>query len=318
MSRVIRTILTLLMLLSTLSPAWAQPAETIEYYHVDVIGSVRAVTNQARQVVRQHDYFPFGDGSNGVAAGQDPLRFTGKERDPESGLDYFGRRYYVSRIGRFASVDPDLGVETALFDPQRWNRYSYVGNRPYRIVDPDGRGWVSTLVKVAKATVKGGNIGSAFAGAAEDVSTIFSTDARVGTSERLWATASLVSEGLPLSGRDISAGGGIVSRVAAKATAEWHHIATDKSVVTGWTATFKKMFNRAGMSMQDADNIVLLEGHKGRHAKAYHQYVLDFLTQATRGLEGHEYARAFRHALRELKHQLLQDPTMVKGKGLPQ
>jgi RHS repeat-associated protein len=65
-------------------------------------------------------------------------RTTGKERDSESGLDYFGARYYGSALGRFTSPDPAFESEI-LELPQTWNRYSYVYNRPMSITDPDGR-----------------------------------------------------------------------------------------------------------------------------------------------------------------------------------
>src|SRR6185295_2230108 len=74
---------------------------------------------------------PFGTGQ--------PKEFTGKERDAETGYDYFGARYYGSKIGRFTSVDPALSVSASLGDPQRWNRYAYARNNPIGIVDPDGR-----------------------------------------------------------------------------------------------------------------------------------------------------------------------------------
>ena len=116
--------------------AWAQG--TVEYYHVDALGSVRAVTDQSGAVVRRHDYFPFGE-EYLAQAGRDARRFTAKERDAETGLDYFGARYYASRSGRFTTVDPALDIQAALTDPQRWNRYAYVRNNPLRFTDPDGR-----------------------------------------------------------------------------------------------------------------------------------------------------------------------------------
>jgi RHS repeat-associated protein len=64
-------------------------------------------------------------------------RDTGKERDSESGLDYFGARYFGSALGRFTSPDPE-SASASLFDPQRWNAYSYAVNNPYKFVDPDG------------------------------------------------------------------------------------------------------------------------------------------------------------------------------------
>ncbi|RZU43009.1 RHS repeat-associated core domain-containing protein [Edaphobacter modestus] len=69
-------------------------------------------------------------------------RYTGKERDTESGLDYFGARFYGSSMGRFMS--PDWSAKVApvpyakLGDPQSLNLYAYVGNNPLSKFDPDG------------------------------------------------------------------------------------------------------------------------------------------------------------------------------------
>ncbi|MBL8233976.1 MAG: RHS repeat-associated core domain-containing protein [Bryobacterales bacterium] len=66
------------------------------------------------------------------------LQFTGKERDAETGLDYFGARYMSSVQGRFTSPDEPL-VDQYAGDPQSWNLYSYVRNSPLRNIDPTGR-----------------------------------------------------------------------------------------------------------------------------------------------------------------------------------
>ena len=66
-----------------------------------------------------------------------PIRFTGKERDAETGLDYFGARYMSSAQGNFAS--PDLPANYLVSLPQSWNKYSYALNNPLAIVDPDGQ-----------------------------------------------------------------------------------------------------------------------------------------------------------------------------------
>lgn len=125
--------------LALVAPAltWAQ-AVTVEYYHLDAVGSVRAVTDHNGAVVRTHPSPPFGTG-DGVTPGTDPLRYTGKERDAETGLDYFGARYYGSRIGRFTGIDPVLDQPESLLNPQRWNRYTYALNNPVKFTDPDGR-----------------------------------------------------------------------------------------------------------------------------------------------------------------------------------
>jgi len=66
-------------------------------------------------------------------------RSTGKERDTESGNDYFGARYYASSMGRWLSPDPKIISKQRMFDPQQWNMYSYVRNNPLIAIDPDGR-----------------------------------------------------------------------------------------------------------------------------------------------------------------------------------
>ncbi len=70
---------------------------------------------------------------------------TGKERDAESGLDYFGARYYASNMGRMMSPDysdEDDGPQAIPYynpsNPQSLNLYSYVHNNPLTGVDPDG------------------------------------------------------------------------------------------------------------------------------------------------------------------------------------
>jgi RHS repeat-associated protein len=64
-------------------------------------------------------------------------KFTGKERDPESGLDNFGARYDSSSMGRFMSPDP-ANAGASLDTPQSWNAYSYVLNNPLNYIDPSG------------------------------------------------------------------------------------------------------------------------------------------------------------------------------------
>ena len=120
--------------------------EAVEYYHLDAIGSVRAVSNQANVVIERHDYLPFGEecttgpcaNNPGAGAGQ-PRKFTSKERDQETGLDYFGARYYGARTARFTTVDPVYTWKDNLEDPQRWNRYAYGRDNPLRFIDPDGK-----------------------------------------------------------------------------------------------------------------------------------------------------------------------------------
>ena len=64
-------------------------------------------------------------------------QFTGKERDSERGLDYFGARYFSGAQGRFTSPDPLLNSGRP-WNPQSWNRYAYTLNNPLKFTDPTG------------------------------------------------------------------------------------------------------------------------------------------------------------------------------------
>lgn len=106
---------------------------SLRYYHTDAIGSVRMTTDYAGSVVERLDYQPFGEP---LAASSERRRFTGAERDADTGFDYLGARYLSSTIGRFTRSD-DLGFGNPL-DPQSMNLYAYVYNNPLRYVDPTG------------------------------------------------------------------------------------------------------------------------------------------------------------------------------------
>jgi len=79
-------------------------------------------------------------------------KFTAKERDAESGLDYFGARYYGSALGRFSGPDAPL-LDQSAEDPQSWNLYSYVRNNPLSNVDPTGQDCVYTGDFISTGTV---------------------------------------------------------------------------------------------------------------------------------------------------------------------
>ncbi len=117
------------------------------YLSWDHLGSTRLVTDQEGKVVARHDYLPFGEEISANTAGRgaewgagsDTIqhKFTGKEHDAETGLDYFGARYYGSALGRFTSPDEPL-IDQFEENPQSWNLYSYVRNNPLRNIDPTG------------------------------------------------------------------------------------------------------------------------------------------------------------------------------------
>lgn len=120
-----------------------------EFMGVDHLGSTRAAVST--DAVRRMDYWPFGmelsvvdtawrTGALGFAVdAKSRLKFTGKERDAETGLDYFGARYFSGAQGRFTSVDPLFFQAAMPLDPQRFNLYSYARNNPLKFIDPTGR-----------------------------------------------------------------------------------------------------------------------------------------------------------------------------------
>ena len=125
------------------------------YLTADHLGSTRLVTTAAgptpvtaananEYVASRHDYLPFGEEiARGAGFGGGPtLKFTSKERDAETGLDYFGARYMSAAQGRFTSPDAPFADQNPA-DPQSWNLFSYVRNNPLRFVDPTGQYLVS-------------------------------------------------------------------------------------------------------------------------------------------------------------------------------
>ncbi len=115
------------------------------YPVTDHLGSTRAWFDQTGTVTQRVDYEPFGGeiqraGVAGYSGVGDPAqKFTGKERDAETGLDYFGARYLMAGQGRFGSPDPLSFQSEMMGDPQRWNLYAYVRNNPLRYLDPTGQ-----------------------------------------------------------------------------------------------------------------------------------------------------------------------------------
>jgi RHS repeat-associated protein len=124
-------------------------SNNVLYYFADHLGTSRVnaqvpAGQTTATLCYDADFYPFG--------GERPpytntcsqnYKFTGKERDPESNLDNFSARYDSSSLGRFMSPDPTSdGI--AIADPQSWNLYSYVRNRPLVSVDVGGN-WATYI-----------------------------------------------------------------------------------------------------------------------------------------------------------------------------
>ncbi|MGE0887715.1 MAG: RHS repeat domain-containing protein [Blastocatellales bacterium] len=125
---------------------------TVRWLVTDHLGTPRMIADQTGSLsgMRRHDYLPFGEENftgatirtavNGYQAEGVRQKFTGYERDTETDLDFAEARYHSAKQGRFTSPDPLLSSANPI-EPQSWNRYSYVGNRPLIYTDPSGLRW---------------------------------------------------------------------------------------------------------------------------------------------------------------------------------
>ena len=136
------------------------------YYHPDHLGSSSYITNLDGEVVQHIEYVPFGEvfveERNNIW--NTPYLFNAKEFDEETGLYYYGARYYDPRVSLWISVDPmqeeNLSVST----------YAYTLNNPVRFKDEDGKIPVETIWDAANVAmgvgslinnIRSGNIGAA-------------------------------------------------------------------------------------------------------------------------------------------------------------
>jgi RHS repeat-associated protein len=152
--------------------------ERLKWLVTDHLGSTRMeadksgrldddpVTSGVLEGIRRHDYLPFGEelvastGAQRSGVGYEPPasnvknKFGSKERDNETGLDYFGARYYASIQGRFTSTDPIALSSERLLDPQGINLYSYARNNPLNTIDPDGEDYTEITEETFSFTIE--------------------------------------------------------------------------------------------------------------------------------------------------------------------
>ena len=118
------------------------PQQVIRYQLGNHLGTVCLELDHEAQIISYEEYYPFGSTSyqamNSRVESPKRYRYTGKERDEESGLYYYGARYYACWLGRWTSSDPVFWEQHS--DHEKYtNSYEYVENRPIVAIDPDGR-----------------------------------------------------------------------------------------------------------------------------------------------------------------------------------
>jgi RHS repeat-associated protein len=219
------------------------------HFHLsDPLGTRRVQTNPNGQIESFFESLPFGDGfqanfedlytlnpATALSTADDATEnhFTGKERDAESGNDYFDARYFGSSMGRFLSPDPSGLFYADPTNPQSLNLYSYAQNNPLKNIDPTG---LDCATQNADNTVsynagdcengsQGGDANKEYyidcdgctsgaAGATLDSATgaLYATDANgnaiAGTTVQGWADPQGVSTDIEVNGNNQIVGGG--------------------------------------------------------------------------------------------------------------
>ncbi|MBF0387067.1 MAG: VCBS repeat-containing protein [Candidatus Omnitrophica bacterium] len=128
--------------------AW--DGQSMRFFLGDHLGSTNVVADDQGGIKERIEFTPWGEKSFIDTPGSQTekawLFFTGKMVDEETGLIYFGARYYSPKIGRFITADT---IVPSPYNPQTLNRYSYCNNNPLTLVDPTGH-WPKYLTKVNK------------------------------------------------------------------------------------------------------------------------------------------------------------------------
>ena len=110
----------------------------VYYYHPDHLGSSSYITDANGEVSQHMEYFAFGETFLEEHSNTDrtPYLYNGKELDEETGLYYYGARYYDAKTSVWQSVDP-LAEKYPNFSP-----YTFVGGNPSNNLEVDGRFWI--------------------------------------------------------------------------------------------------------------------------------------------------------------------------------
>ncbi len=131
------------------------------FYHPDHLGSSSYVTDVDGEIFQHLEYFPFGETwvEESSNTQRTPYLFTGKELDEETGLYYFGARYYDPRTSVWQSPDPMLqnylmGAPVGgVYLPANLNSFGYAHQRPIVANDPEGE-WLNFVIAGIKATAE--------------------------------------------------------------------------------------------------------------------------------------------------------------------
>jgi RHS repeat-associated protein len=154
-------------LIATYNPNPDNPSQPLPSFRLtDWLGTMRATTDAYGVAQGTCTGLPYGDGVTCSGDIPDNHHFTGKERDAESGNDYFGARYYASSMGRWMSPDKPF-ADQHTSNPQSWNLYEYGRNNPLKNVDLNGFKVLQAVLAEAVSKInslQGGTLYIDFAG----------------------------------------------------------------------------------------------------------------------------------------------------------
>jgi RHS repeat-associated protein len=119
---------------------YSSDGSVAEYYHPDHLHSAQVMSTTGGGLYQHYEYAAYGNSRYTYSATAFPIsrRYTSQVLDEETGLYYFGARYYDPVIGRF--IQPDTMIANR-FDPQAYDRYAYARDNPLEYVDPNGHAW---------------------------------------------------------------------------------------------------------------------------------------------------------------------------------
>ena len=129
------------------SPSISGPQPGVIYYIDDHLGNSHLVTDSLGNVLHEESRYPYGLERSSQPQSQSESDvvvdyvYTGKEYDSETGLIYFGGRYYAPELGRWITPDPlflEKEPKKAVEMPLSSNLYAYVRNNPMTYVDETG------------------------------------------------------------------------------------------------------------------------------------------------------------------------------------
>ncbi|GBC63469.1 hypothetical protein DENIS_4463 [Desulfonema ishimotonii] len=286
----------------------------VRRYAYDANGNVGQLVNESGVIVARYEYDPFGNEvrAEGTGAQGNPFRFSTKYYDAETGLYYYGFRYYHSELGRWISRDP-------LKESGGWNLYFFVGNNPlinidlfglfknssqyvepviekvyqhgnnvlYRITS--GAYITHILTKIpAGVAIAAGSAGSCYIGYMITSWAIEDTwlDGGLGAAAydlqetvRKWiANRQNHTPDVPQADNPLIANEAETDlENHEEITLQIHHYATNKN--QQYTPEFERIICKYGLELDESWNKRLLP-HKGRHAERYHDWMLEQFREA--------------------------------------